>query len=163
MATQYKLYAKELSAHYPMMWNAIDEMALSKVKRKYPVVLDYIMFCINFEDWVALFADVVSYSFNVKKPLLSRQKDYGVNTNIPIMLEFVVEYIPRLQENDAELANTFIDELAEWRRTILLRTASGHTPRYNQKQKCPACNNASLMKQNNILYCGNVACVWVQV
>lgn len=162
MANPYRLYAKELSAHYPLLWSAIDEMAVSRVKRRYPVVLDCIMFCINFEEWVGLFADVVSYSFNIRKPIMSRQQDYGVNTNIPILLEYVVNHAPKLIENDAELGETFVTELKGWHQSILMRTGSGDTPRYNWKKRCPECQNMSLLKQEQAVFCVNPDCVWVQ-
>jgi len=162
MATQFKLLGKEISAHYPLLWQTIDAMGANKNTRKFPLTLSYITFCLQFEDWLAVFTDVIAYTLDAHKPFRLPQKDYGMNKNVPVMLDYVCNHTDKFLLADKDLAQTFIAELDEWHMLITMRTNPTEIPIYNSRQKCPSCRHYSLMKQTKIVFCANVGCAWVQ-
>ncbi len=153
-----RLLTSECSAHYPRLWNLIEDASTNQHVRKYPIMLDMINFIQEFENWVIVNTDHIALVTKIDAPDHVNSAPYGANPLIELRLDYFAEYIGHLVLKQEEIAKQMLYDLGDWHHAILQRTAPSSLPQYNGRKRCPNCGKHSVLQHEKDYFCVNREC-----
>lgn len=159
MAVTVRLVTSELAAHYPQVWTLIEALSTGRAERKYPVVLDIIAFCQNFEEWVGLNCEMVQTVTGHRKPhQIPRTTSFGPDPSVSDGLEYLAEYardfVSMMPENGREM----LREMKVLHDLMLRFTTAYGIPRYLSSVRCQNCEQYSVLRYEHDYLCVNKEC-----
>ena len=159
MVATPKLLTSECSAHYPRLWGLVETLSETRTVRKYPIMLDMITFCQEFELWVIAMSDHIGLTLRIEPPVRRASwSHYGADPLVAERLDFIADNIGAFMLRNEDLAKTILYDLGDWHHAILMRTNSNAVPKYMTTIKCPECKQNSVMKHGTDYWCANAEC-----
>ena len=159
MVATPKLLTSECSAHYPRLWGLIETLSETRTVRKYPIMLNMVTFCQEFELWVTTMTDHIGIVTKHEPPSRTTSwAHYGADPLIAERLDFFADYIGEFMLHHEALAKTMLYDLGDWHYAILMRTNSSAIPKYMASLRCPDCKQFSVMKHGADYWCANAGC-----
>lgn len=158
MAITPRLLTSECAAHYPRLWNLIESLSHNKDVRRYPIMLDMINFCQEFEIWITISTDHIAEVLKEEAPEHAGQPVYGANPIVELRLEYFADAIGDFIGKQQTIGTDMIYDLADWHEAILQRTAPENLPKYNSRRKCPECGEYAVLQHEKDLFCVNREC-----
>ena len=158
MAITPRLLTSECAAHYPRLWNLIESSSNNRDVRKYPILLDMINFCQEFENWLVVTTDHMALVLKDDAPYHVVDHPYGANPIIELRLDWFADNIGAFLLQQEEIATQMLWDLADWQEAILIRTSPASLPKHNARRKCPECSQYSVMQYSNDFFCVNREC-----
>jgi hypothetical protein len=158
MAATPKLLTSECAAHFPRLWNLIESLSHNKDTRRYPIMLDMINFCQEFELWITVSTDHMGIFLEIEPPNYAVEVTYGANPLVSLRLDFFADNIGAMLLQQEDIAMQMLYDLADWHNAILQRTAPPNLPKYNGRRKCPECGEYAVLQHEKDLFCVNREC-----
>jgi hypothetical protein len=153
-----RLLTSECSAHYPRLWNLIEDVSTQQHVRRYPIMLDMINFIQEFENWVIVNTDHIASVIKLDAPEYVEVASYGAQPLISLRLEYFADYIGHFVLKQEEIAKQMLYDLGDWHHAILQRTAPPSLPHYNGRKRCPNCGKHSVLQHEKDYFCVNREC-----
>lgn len=160
MAITPRLLTSECTAHYPRLWNLIEQSSGNRDARRYPILLNMIAFCQEFEAWVVVNTDHISIVLDEPVPEHASIPTYGSNPLVELRLEWFADHIGAFVLKQEEIAVQMLTDLADWHNAILQRTTPASLPKHNARKRCPECEQYSVMQYEQDYFCVNQECQW---
>ena len=163
MAITPRLLTSECSAHYPRLWHLIEQSSSNKDIRKYPILLDMINFCQEFENWLLVTTEHMGMVLNQELPTHAHEPKYGSSPIIELRLEWFADNIGRFLVRQEEIATQMLFDLSDWHEAILYRTRPEALPKHAARRRCPECQEYAVMQYGQDFFCVNRNCehTWV--
>jgi len=158
MAATPRLLTSECAAHFPRLWNLVESLAHNSHVRRYPIMLDMINFCQEFELWITVTTDHIGLVLGDDPPMSATQVTYGADPIVAIRLDYFADKIGDMVLAQEDIAKQMLYDLGDWHHAILQRTAPPNLPEYNGRRKCPKCGEHSVLQHETDLFCVNREC-----
>ena len=158
MAMTPRLLTSECAAHYPRLWHLVEESSSNRDVRKYPILLDMINFCQEFENWIIVTTDHIAYVLDEEPPTHAHDPVYGANPIVELRLEYFADEIGAFVLRQEIIATQMLWELTDWHEAILFRTRPETLPKHNARRKCPECNQHAVMQYGQDFFCVKREC-----
>ena len=163
MAMTPRLLTSECAAHYPRLWHLVEESSSNRDARRYPILLDMINFCQEFENWIMITSEHIAMTLNEEAPTHAHEPLYGANPIIELRLEYFADNIGAFLLKQEQIATQMLWDLSDWHDAILYRTRPETLPKHNARRKCPLCSQYAVMQYGADFFCVNRECqhTWV--
>ena len=158
MAMTPRLLTSECAAHYPRLWHLVEESSSNRDVRRYPILLDMINFCQEFENWITISTDHIAQVLEEEPPEHAHNPVYGANPIVELRLEYFADEIGKFLLFQELVATQMLWDLTDWHEAILHRTRPEVLPKHNARRKCPECSQYAVMQYEQDFFCVNREC-----